>query len=143
MTRILFVCTGNTCRSPMAKCLMEALCRRQGLTASCDSAGLHVLPGTPASPGAQRAMANRGLSLQGHRAKRLNASLCENADVILCMTPGHLREFSNRFPEHAKKAQTFLQPVSDPFGGSDSYYEQIANQISRLLEEWLLEHPLD
>ena len=137
MTHILFLCTGNTCRSPMAKCLMEDMCAKQGLSVTCDSAGLIAFPGAPASPGAQRAMAARGLSLRGHRAKRINAALAQKADVVLCMTPNHKREFCLRFPEQAEKAITFPQAVSDPFGGSDSLYVQTADQLASLLSEWL------
>ncbi len=140
MAHILFLCTGNTCRSPMAKCLMEDISNRLDLSITCDSAGLIAFPGAPASPGAQRAMALRGLSLRGHRAKRVNATLVKKADVVLCMTEAHRREFMQRFPEHAHKAQVFIRPVSDPFGGSDSLYEQTADQLSSLLGEWLQEH---
>ncbi len=140
MPHILFLCTGNTCRSPMAKCLMEDLAKRLDLNITCDSAGLIAFPGAPASPGAQRAMAARGLSLRGHRAKRINAALAKKADVVLCMTEAHRREFMQRFPEHAHKARIFIRPVPDPFGGSDSLYVQTSDQLASLLEEWLQEH---
>lgn len=142
MTHILFLCTGNTCRSPMAKCLMEDMCQRQGLPVTCDSAGLIAFPGVPASPGAQRAMAARGLSLRGHRAKRINATLAQKADVVLCMTPAHKHEFSLRFPNLAGKAVTFPQPVSDPFGGSDTLYVQTAEQLASQLIKWLGEQQI-
>ncbi len=140
MAHILFLCTGNTCRSPMAKCLMEDLSKQLGLDITCDSAGLIAFPGAPASPGAQRAMALRGLSLRGHRAKRISASLAQKADVVLCMTEAHRREFMQRFAQHAHKAQVFIRPVSDPFGGSDKLYEMTADQLAALLTEWLQEH---
>ncbi len=140
MAHILFLCTGNTCRSPMAKCLMENMAQKLGLPITCDSAGLIAFPGAPASPGAQRAMAARGLSLRGHRAKRISAVLVKKADAVLCMTEAHRREFIQRFPEFAHKAQVFIRPVSDPFGGSDSLYVQTADQLNSLLEEWLQEH---
>ena len=140
MAHILFLCTGNTCRSPMAKCLMEDMSRRLNLPVTCDSAGLIAFPGAPASPGAQRAMAARGLSLRGHHAKRISAVLAKKADVILCMTEAHRNEFMQRFPEFSGKAQVFIKPVPDPFGGSDSLYIQTADQLASLLEEWLQEH---
>jgi len=140
MAHILFLCTGNTCRSPMARCLMEDMTKRLSLNITCDSAGLIAFPGAPASPGAQRAMAARGLSLRGHRAKRISASLAKKADVVLCMTEAHRNEFIQRFPEQTLKAHVFIRPVSDPFGGSDSLYVQTADQLSSLLQEWLQEH---
>ncbi len=140
MAHILFLCTGNTCRSPMARCLMEDMGKKLGLDITCDSAGLIAFPGAPASPGAQRAMAARGLSLRGHRAKRVSAALAKKADVVLCMTEAHRREFIQRFPEYAHKATVLLRPVSDPFGGSDSLYVQTSDQLAALLAEWLQEH---
>lgn len=140
MTHILFLCTGNTCRSPMAKCLMEDLARKRNLPVTCDSAGLIALPGAPASPGAQRAMNTRSLSLRGHRAKRVQEQLLQNADIVLCMTPAHLREFMLRYPNYKGKAMTLSEPVHDPFGGSDSLYEQTASQLEHLLDLWVKQH---
>lgn len=140
MAHILFLCTGNTCRSPMAKCLMEDMSKRLHLPITCDSAGLIAFLGAPASPGAQRAMAARGLSLRGHRSKRISTALVKKADVVLCMTEAHRNEYIQRFPEYAGKAHVFIRPVPDPFGGSDSLYVQTADQLASLLEEWLQEH---
>lgn len=136
MTHILFLCTGNTCRSPMAKCLMEELARKRNLPITCDSAGFIALPGAPASRNAQWAMSTMGLSLKGHHAKRLSFALAEQADVVLCMTEGHRREFMQRYPEQAYKAQVFSRPVPDPFGGSESLYLDTAFVLSDLIEEW-------
>ena len=67
MKTVLFVCTGNTCRSPMAGCLFNAFCERQGDGKyRAVSAGLQAFPGEPASNGALRAMERRGLNLQEH-----------------------------------------------------------------------------
>ncbi len=140
MTHILFLCTGNTCRSPMAKCLMEDLARRKNLDITCDSAGLIALSGSPASPGAQKAMVTRNLSLKGHRAKRIQEQQIQKADIILCMTPSHLQEFRLRFPAHHAKAMTLSEAVNDPFGGSDSLYEKTASQLERLLDLWITQH---
>ena len=137
MTHILFLCTGNTCRSPMAKCLMEDLARKRNLPVTCDSAGLIALPGAPASPGAQRAMSARSLSLRGHHAKKIQELLIQKADIVLCMTPAHLREFILRYPTYREKAMTLSEPVHDPFGGSDSLYEQTAYQLEYLLDLWV------
>ena len=139
MTHILFLCTGNTCRRPMARCLAQEIIARQGLWVTCDSGGLHAAPGAPATPGAQAAMAARGLSLKEHRAKEVSAAMAKKADVVLCMTPAHVREFARRFPEDAHKARALSPPVPDPFGGDAALYLRTAEQLAALLPPLLKE----
>lgn len=122
---ILFVCTGNTCRSPLA----AALARAQGVDAG--SAGLAAFPGDPATPQAIRAAERHGADLTAHRAQRVNSELVNRAETIYVMTPGHRDALNARFPEAAGRVRVLSPAVPDPYGGGDAVYEAC---VQRLME---------
>lgn len=138
--KILFVCTGNTCRS----CMAEALAGRfledrygSGGYIKVDSAGLAVSPDEPASPFAVEAMGWKGIDMSDHRASMLTADKVRESDLILTMTGGHREQVNNLFPGHAEKVYTLADyagcgsDVPDPIGGSLETYRECA----RVLEE--------
>lgn len=135
MKTILFVCTGNTCRSPMAECMMNALLERRGISnVQALSAGLCAETGAPASVGARRAMQKRGLSLDMHRSQPVTGMLLSSASLIVCMSQSHLLALRARFPSLQTPMRAFGDPpVSDPFGGDDAAYERAACDIERQL----------
>ena len=132
MKTILFVCTGNTCRSPMAACLMNALAQSRGREVQALSAGLAPWPGAPASEGAKRSMERRGLSLDGHRAQPVTPQLLHQADLVVGMSHSHLLHL--RAMDSSAALRAFDDPpITDPYGGDDAVYEQAARDIQRQL----------
>ena len=124
---ILFVCTGNTCRSPMA----AALARHAGIDAR--SAGLFPLENAPASGGAVRVMAEQGLDLTGHRARRITEEDAENAQRIFAMEEGHRAMLERMYP--ACRGKVSVLHIPDPYGGDDRVYRACARAIEKALRE--------
>jgi protein-tyrosine phosphatase len=143
--RVLLVCTGNTCRSPMASSLLrkgwdEHRAVHGSGPLEIASAGLAAAPGEPASVQAIRAMDELGLDLHSHRSQPVSASLVDSADLILVMTEGHLNALLNRWPHLADKIDLLSHgqgEVSDPFGGSLATYQQCARQMQHYLTYWI------
>ena len=125
---ILFVCTGNTCRSPMAM----ALCRLHGVDAL--SAGLSAFPGDVAAPPAQRVIRALGGDLSSHRAQTVSEELMAQAEKIFPMTQSHALMLSRLFPAHAHKIQLLSPQIPDPFGGDDALYRHCAHQLLLALQ---------
>lgn len=136
MKTILFVCTGNTCRSPMAECMLTALIRERGLDQEYRalSAGTFAANGDPASIGSRRAMQRRGLSLESHRSRAATRALMDSADLVIGMGDSHVMQLRRMYPDCQTPMRAFDDPpISDPYGGSDADYERAACDIQRQL----------
>lgn len=137
--RLLFICTGNTCRSPLAEALARREAIERGLTdVEVASAGTSAWEGAPASDGALLVALERSLDLSGHRAQQLTRELVDAHDVILAMGPHHLE----RAEALGGEGKSYLlsayaagtadgQPISDPFGGDLGQYRETANELQR------------
>lgn len=131
---ILFVCTGNTCRSPMAAALARHL---GGIEA--DSAGLAASPGAAATPAAVSAAADWGADLHSHAAKQVSRELVAAARRVYAMTESHAQYLRALFPDQAAKITAFSPPIPDPFGGDEAVYAHCAQAlVSALKREGLV-----
>jgi protein-tyrosine phosphatase len=96
--RVLTVCVGNICRSPMAEALLRERLRARNPAAVVESAGIAALVGKPADPIAVALMSERGLDLSGHRARQLTPELARRFELVLVMEAGHQREVEAAVP---------------------------------------------
>jgi len=140
--RILFVCTGNTCRSAMAAALAQRALTGmplEGLQLEIASSGLAARPGDGPSAGAITAMREKGLNLIDHRAALLTRQDVEDADLVLTMTSGHREALCRLMPSCTGKIHTLARyagafgDVPDPFGQSDHVYRQVAAALEQLV----------
>ncbi len=140
---VLFVCTANQCRSPMAEALLKALAAQRGETErwQIQSAGTWAEPGRPATQLSQIVMQQRKIDLSAHRSRPVDATLLTSADVILVMTRHHQEALQAEFPEVQSRILLMSQlidrsfDVDDPFGGSVDDYELCATDLQNILTE--------
>lgn len=140
---IAIVCTGNTCRSPMAETLLrDKLVKVFGRddAAAVVSAGLAAAAGMGASDGSIEVMGQRDLDLTGHCSTPLSDEIMQTADVILTMTRGHRRAILAAWPSLADRVHTLRRDggdVTDPVGQPVEIYQSCADQIDAELDDWI------
>lgn len=109
---IMFVCTGNICRSPMAEVLLRDAITRRGLSGvRISSTGTWGLDGSPATEHAEAAVGSVGVRVDEHRARTFSAALAEDADLIIAMTSVHLREIEEVAPGTAARTRLLKELV--------------------------------
>jgi L-threonylcarbamoyladenylate synthase len=148
----LLVCSGNTCRSPMAEgVLRRILAERLGCSEAqvaargyqVESAGTAALAGAAPSPAAVRVLRERGIDISGHRSQPLTPELVHRADHIFTMTASHLESLASMDPGARDRARRLnADDIGDPIGENDSVYARCADRIEQALRHRLEEIPL-
>ena len=138
--RILIVCVGNICRSPMAEALLRERLRGRGVVV--ESAGLAALAGKPVDPGAADVLAAKGLAADAHVARKLTPEMIAAADLVLAMDPRQLAAVRAIAPQ--ARGKTFLlgrwiddAEVPDPYGKPREAFEHAFALIERAVDGWV------
>ena len=135
--RILVVCVGNICRSPLAAQVLQATFPEKQLS----SAGLAAVVGSDVHPVTREIAAAHGMSLNGHRARQLTRDMCHEADLILVMESGHREAVLQLCPEVRGKIFLLAQgqdspSISDPFRRSSEFFALVHQQIVQACMCW-------
>lgn len=142
MKRVLFVCTGNTCRSPLAEYILKL---KTAGAWEVKSAGVAAYPGNGASNHVVSLLKERDVDVK-HKAQLVTPELITWADIVLTMTGVHRQMLQEAFPEYADRIDTIKhfvtgrhEDVIDPYGGSEAAYrathEELEGLIERLIEK--------
>ena len=141
--KILFICTGNTCRSCMAETIFNQICNIDGLESF--SAGVSIFPGSFISKNASKLLIDKaGCDISKRLAVQLDASVIEEADLILAMSRSVKQYAINYFGVPQKITYTLneyvnaIGEVSDPYGGNLSTYEKVYEQLEYLINLLIL-----
>ncbi len=146
MPTLIFICTGNICRSPMAEYMLRSLLGSESEW-TVESAGLLAANGVPASQAAIQVLAaDEDIDLRPHRSRMLTPEMVAYADMLVCMSPTHKRHIVHLVPSAAEKTYILTEfdlqsedpEIYDPIGHSVPIYRQIKNQIKSALPDLIL-----
>lgn len=144
MKKLLFVCTGNLCRSPAAETMFNARAREVGLDWYAESAGLSAVEGEPATEDMRSALAEVGFPADAHRSRRTERRIVEQADLILTMTPRQREGLRGLLAGKSGATNLYTLPeylgesasagIPDPLGYPLSTYRASVRQIYEYVE---------
>ncbi len=145
---VLFVCTANVCRSPMAAALFRSLLKENGIDPNfwrIESAGTWAIKGRPAAPEVVALLAARGMNIKTHRSRILDQEMVKRFDLVVTMESGHKEALQAEFRSLRDRIFTLAElagetgSVEDPMGGPPEAYAAAAEEIERLLRLGLAE----
>lgn len=145
MMNILFVCTGNTCRSPMAEGILRDMAEKKGMEIRVKSAGVFAYDGEKASKEAVEVMEYSGIDISNHRASLVHKKLMEEADLIITMSYSHKDVLIRKFPFAKEKVFTLKEyahgvdgDVIDPFGRGIAAYSRTKNELTDSINQLIV-----
>ena len=134
--KILFICTGNTCRSPMAQGLFKAMLLKEEIdNVEVESAGLSAIEGMPACENAIEALKEEGLDISTHSAKLITNEMLSDADLIVGVTPTHVTALVCSNPSLSSKIILLGDGIEDPYGMTLESYKDSRDNIKKALGE--------
>jgi protein-tyrosine phosphatase len=143
MRQILFVCTANVCRSPMAEAIFNALAEESGLLWRAESTGVAALVGEDITPNARAALDEVGIYANEHRARQVSEAMLEEADLVLAMGPRHVATLRQRFGDLSERVYALPQcalgapleeGIPDPYGQTMTAFRASVRQLLEYTE---------
>jgi len=141
--KIMFICTGNICRSAMAHVMLEDKAKKQNKDIQVYSCGVYAQNGDISTEEAIETMEEYQIDLKKHRATNIRSSKIEDMDVILCATTAHKDNVLNMYPDLEGKVYTMKEyagfdkknlDIKDPWGYDISTYRRCASEIEKCIE---------